>query len=79
MRNPICKYCNERKVFCIISCKKYRKAQLTRAERRMRKRFGEDYKAEDRYVTKWGLIFSAVIIIIILVIYNEIAKIGARI
>lgn len=79
MRNPICTYCNERKALCIISCKKYRKAQLTRAKRRIQKRFGENYKAEDRYATRLGLVFSAVIIIIILAVFTVITKIGARI
>ena len=76
MRNEICNYCEDKKGFCFIGCKKYVKAQLKRAERRMQRRFGDDFDAEDKYTASLIFGWSVVVIVALLMLMSFIKTIG---
>lgn len=64
MRNEICSHCEYKRGICaMFPCKVYKNAQLKRAERRLLRKFGDDYDAEDRYEA--GLMLASVIVMLI--------------
>lgn len=77
MKNEICNHCEYKRGFCALSkCRKYKEAQLKRTERRFLARFGDDFRAEDRYVT-WLIIgWSLITVIVLFVIGCAIKVIG---
>lgn len=76
MRNQICDHCQDKRGFCWVGCKKYRDAQLRRAERRIAKKFGDDFNAEDRYMASLILAAAITVIVILFALFCTIKVIG---
>lgn len=76
MRNEICKHCSDKRGFCFLGCKKYKEAQLKRAERRIHKRFGDDFNAEDRYAASLIFFFTIVGFAILLMLFCTVKVLG---
>lgn len=76
MRNPICNHCEEKHGFCWIGCKKYKEAQLKKAERRFAKRFGDDFDAEDRYVASLMFGWAITVFVVVMMLLSFIKQIG---
>lgn len=76
MRNEICNHCQDKRGFCWVNCKKYREAQLKRAERRIVRKFGDDFDAEDRYTASLIVAAAITVMVILFALFCTVKVIG---
>lgn len=77
MRNEICKHCKYKRAFCwFFRCDPYYEAQMKRTERRLYKRFLEDFDAEDRYAASLIIGWTLIAVILLMLVFCGVKVIG---